>query len=206
MLLIAKLFLLMLALSAPSAAAAETLPWHPDRPLAWSDFRGAVPGGAAPQQAATTATSLGWGFEIQLEWLRDDCRYRITDISVYAAFHPDESWVRPEHRNDDVLAHEQGHFDITQIHRLMLEDALAPYVGETGACEGTSEQGVSAAVQRRLADTLGEVYQRIMRDHERVQAAYDRETQHSVNAAAQARWQQIIAAALRGEGWDSLPR
>ncbi len=201
---IATLFLLILALAAPSAGAAETLPWRADRPLTWSDFRGEVPQGAAPHRAAMTTTSLGWRFAYQLEWSRGTCRYRITEISASAVFHPDESWVRPEHRNDAILAHEQGHFDITQIHRLMLEHALAPYVGTTGACEGRDEERISADVQRRLADTLGEVYQRIARNHDRVQADYDRETQHSIDAASQARWQQIIAAALRGEGWDNL--
>jgi hypothetical protein len=186
--------------------AADPISWQADRPLTWSDFRGRVPVGIAPERAALAATSLGWSFGYQLEWSRGQCQYRVTEIQVSAAFHPADSWVRPSNRNEAILAHEQGHFDITEIHRLMLEQALAPHIGATGACEGRNERRISADVERRLRDTLGTIYERFVRNHERVQADYDRETRHSLDAAAQERWLRTIAAALRGEDWGALMR
>jgi hypothetical protein len=192
--------------AAPDTKAAEPIPWQADRPLTWSDFRGRVPAGVAPERAALAATSLGWSFGYQLEWSRGQCQYRVTEIEVSAAFHPADSWVRPSNRSDAILAHEQGHFDITEIHRLMLEQALAPHAGATGGCEGRNERRISADVEGQLRNMLGAVYERYVRNHERVQADYDRETRHSLDAAAQERWLRTIAAALRGEGWEQLVR
>jgi hypothetical protein len=189
-----------------AAVPAQPIPWSEDRPLVWSDFQAEVPPQTEPDRIALTASSLGWRFAYQLEWSRGDCRYRVTEIDVTASFHPDQSWARHEHRDDHVLEHEQGHFDITHVHALMLEEALAEYVGVTGECEGRNERAIAANVERELASTLGAIVDDIRRNHRRVQEDYDRETRHSIDREAQRQWTQHIAAALRGDGRERFVR
>ncbi len=71
---------------------------------------------------------------------------------------------------------------------VLLEEALAEYVGLTGECEGRNEQAIATDVERELTSTLGEVAEDIRRNHQRVQVDYDRETRHSMDREAQRQW------------------
>lgn len=190
-------FLILTVLLVAPAALAE-IPWRADRPLKWEDFTGPVAARAAPENVAVTAASLGWSYEYALERAGASCIYRITRIEAWAVFDPSASWVKPGHRTASVLAHEQGHFDITQIHKLRFEQDSRRLVGATGTCTGGSTRRASKSVAAEVEQRVQPLYDRAWREHTRAQEAYDRETRHGMDAAAQQRWSQRIAAGLKG--------
>jgi hypothetical protein len=112
--------------------------------------------------------------------------------------------VRPENRTDAVLAHEQGHFDIAEIHKRMFATASRRYLDADAPCRGRTRRDVVRFVERDIAATLGRLYERVWQNQMRLQARYDEETAHGMNAAGQSSWLRTIAAGLRGSNWPQL--
>jgi hypothetical protein len=194
---------LFMAIACPAKAGDEFV-WNAERPLRWQDFAGPVPKHAPHANVAVTAASLRWSYSYSLEWSQSACVYRITSIHTDALFDPHVSWVRPDGRTAAVLAHEQGHFDIAEIHKRMFEVASQPYLGARAACKGRDKRSVAKFVEHDIDAKLGKIYERIWTNQNRVQATYDTETAHGMNAAVQKDWLVKIAAGLRGRGWDEL--
>jgi hypothetical protein len=183
----------------PAFAAADEGPvieWSADRPLGWSDFQGPVPTGAAPERVAASNTSLSWSYAYEVEWARGSCVFRILAIESAAGFHPDGSWVRPNHRTAAVLVHEQGHFDITRLHHMSFVERTSGLVGKDRECRGSSERRAKRGVESEIAEIAGTLYEAVWRQHRQEQEAYDRETRHGIDTNAQAEWSRRIAARL----------
>lgn len=186
------------------ADAAPDIAWAAGRPLRWKDFAGAVDPQAPPERVALTAASIRWGYDYRLERGDGGCAYRITGARAQAVFNPADSWVKPDHRNEAVLAHEQGHFDLAQIHTLILRERLAQLVGTGGACRGNTLEQASESAKRsaaaRVQRLFDEVWQRLLS----AQAAYDAATRHGIAVDAQQRWTRRIRHGLERGGWDAL--
>ncbi len=72
-------------------------------------------------------------------------------------------------KTDYILAHEQGHFDITEIFARKLNEALQNYDFN----------------KRTFKNDISEIYQSIVRQKEEFQKMYDGETDHSRKRKAQ---------------------
>lgn len=185
----------------PCFASAAEIVWSAGRPLNWRDFEAPVARGAAPDNVAVTTSSLRWTYEYELDGSASACTYRILDVRSTAVFDGARSWVRPDHRMAHVLAHEQGHFDITQVFKLVFDAAAANGVGATGSCKGKNAPRASASVEDAVERTIGALYQDVWRAHTSAQRAYDAETGHGTRRRAQQRWLELISAGLRGQRW-----
>jgi hypothetical protein len=194
----------LVAVLATTAALAESVSWSAKRPLSWDDFRGSVPHSTAPYNVAMTAAALRWSYDYSVRRAGEGCSYRVTQIRIEALFDPATSWVKAGHRTDAVLAHEQGHFDLAEVHRLMFEQASHGRLRTDGRCRGRNAKSIGKFVEREIEATLGRLYERTWRNFERIQSRYDEETAHGMNAAAQSEWLATIAAALGGRGWNAL--
>jgi hypothetical protein len=178
-------------------AAAEDIPWNANRPLAWSDFNGAVPARTPSEDVAITAASLGWEFDYSLARSTETCTYEVTSIRAVAVFHQDRSWSKPDHRTDRVLEHEQRHFDITQLHKWIFEARVREHVGSIGECRGRNARRAAESIGTAIDQHIGPIYERVWAEYTQMQAAYDAETAHGTDAAEQERWSARIEAALR---------
>lgn len=153
----------------------EGVPWREDFRLQWDDFKGKAPTGAAP--AATTASGISYSYSANL--LHHEV---FLDHQVTAYFYPNESWYRPELCDGNTLAHEQLHFDISELFARKMRNRL----------DRTSfSDDVKAEVRKIYNDILEE-----LRDF---QAQYDRETDFSRNRGKQAEWNLGIKEALARE-------
>jgi hypothetical protein len=81
--------------------------WHPDRLLTWSDFRGTNPTPTTGVDAISHCVLYpSYSFDKQ------GVRY-----VVETRFVPSKSWARnKEGGSDQLLRHEQGHFDLTEYY------------------------------------------------------------------------------------------
>jgi predicted secreted Zn-dependent protease len=84
------------------------------------------------------------------------------------------------HKTGYILSHEQGHFDIAEIHARILQKRMSEYVFNT----------------RTAQKDLKQIYKEVTEAKEKMQNDYDRETRHSINKARQAEWLEVIAALL----------
>jgi len=175
----------------------EGIRWQADRPLAWSDFQGPVDPNAQPLAAALTAASVSLGYELEVRNGRG-CEFEVIRIETSAKFHPEQSWVRDGARTPAILEHEQGHFDLTEVFRAVLEREAAALVGRPQRCTAGADM---TAIETEVGERMAEVRQRVFAELERVQAQYDAQTGHGTVPDAQRAWTTRIRQALRRGRW-----
>ena len=153
----------------------EGVPWNENIRLTWVDFKGKVP--PAEESAASTASGISYSYSANL--LHREVKL---DFEVNAYFYPNESWYRPKLCNENTLAHEQLHFDITEVFARKMRDKLR---------RTSFSDDVKAEVRKIYADILKEL--------QTYQERYDWETNFSRNREKQLEWNQKIAEALKNE-------
>jgi len=141
----------------------EFIPCINQRRLTWEDFLG------EPRKntdaVASTSTSLGISYQVK----NGELSYRIT-----CNFSKVKSWGSL--KTDYILAHEQGHFDITEIFARKLFQAMQQYEFN----------------RRTFKKDINEIYQEIVKQKEELQAQYDSETDHSRKRRLQYDWFEKI--------------
>ncbi len=152
------------------------IPWSAARRLTWSDFQGAPPPGG--EEAAKTAYGIYYAWK---------CRGRAFEFRVVAAFHPNDSWVKPMVLGDSsesrrVLAHEQTHFNIAEVYARRMRRRFAAL---SSPCA-------------RSDDQLGFEARRILDEERAFQRRYDAETGHGLERREQTAWEAEIRRQLAG--------
>ena len=150
-----------------------TIEWSQSKQLTWSDFKGAVDHNS--DAVAVTASGITFSFSIK----EADGRYMSFDAIAKAHFYPDKSWYDDTQGNDHILAHEQLHFDITELNVRKLRYKI-------------SELKVSQKVKKQLRL----LHQEANADLAKMQNDYDIQTENSMNVEAQLKWSQLIKSEL----------
>lgn len=155
------------ALSQAQDTVQEGLQWSASRKLSWSDYK-ASPN---PQSdaAASTTTLLSISYKISSTSFT---------YTIKSWFSKAKSWGR--HKNDYILGHEQGHFDIAEIFARKLHKKMSEYRFD----------------KKTYSKDLNKIYQEVVDEKEKMQNEYDEETNHSINKEKQAEWLKKIATKL----------
>jgi predicted secreted Zn-dependent protease len=141
----------------------EFIPWTFTQKLTWDDFQCEPHKGT--DAVASTSTSLGIAYQL----VDGKLTYHIT-----CNFSKIKSWGLM--KTDYILAHEQGHFDITEIFARKLNEALQNYDFN----------------RKNFKRDINEIYQSIVRQKEEYQKNYDAESDHSRNRKIQYEWLEKI--------------
>lgn len=151
----------------PSPENENLIPWSATRKLAWDDFL------CEPKKegeaVASTSTSLGLSYKVRENQL---------SFHISCDFSKEKSWGAL--KTDYILAHEQAHFDITEIHARKLYEAMYNY------------QFNPLTFKADIAT----LYNSIVKEKEDMQEAYDRQTDHSRQKAKQREWLDKINSML----------
>jgi predicted secreted Zn-dependent protease len=145
----------------------EVIPWKYERMLTWEDFQCEPKRGT--DVVATTSTTLGISYQL----IDGQLSYSIT-----CNFSKLKSWGSM--RTGYILAHEQGHFDITELMARKLHADLQAYVVN----------------KKTFRQDIARIYQAAVQEKERMQESYDRETDHSRNKQRQYEWLDYIERLL----------
>lgn len=151
--------LALISLFSIKQSSSNLIDWSNTRKLSWSDFR-ANPDPSSPN-AALTNTSIN----IEFGYSKTALTY-----AIKCRFDKAKSWVRV--KNNLVLGHEQGHFDIAEIHARKLNRELKAYKFNS----------------RTVSEDVNAIYDRIMKQHHSAQSEYDRETDFSRKKDKQEEW------------------
>lgn len=146
-----------------------TITWNESYNLSWSDFQG--PAKVDTDAVATTASGITFSYSIK----KSSKRIVGYKTKIFAHFYPEKSWYRPEHADKHILAHEQFHFNITELHARKFRQRVA-----------------QIAISSSLNTQLDKIHQDINKELSKLQEQYDAETDFSRNFEQQARWQKYI--------------
>jgi len=187
--------LLVLLLSAACVYAAAPIEWSKNVKLTQRDFRGKVP-------ASATDTAHSW-VGLDVAW---ECRGGEARSHARAIFDPDQSWWRTgtpsiwggineglsrsqlenrrtaAERDQDLLRHEQLHFDLTELSARKIRRQFEDLPRACATPAGDSR--ISAAIldiERAWTDE---------------QSRYDNDTDHGANRVTQRQWELRVLRQL----------
>lgn len=150
----------------------EKILWQENNPLVWSLFKG-DPNMNSPFQAET---SSGISQAISVRHTNGVIDF---DYEVESYFQPEYSWVKEGKQSDYLLAHEQLHFDISELHARKLRKALAEYT-----------------IGRNYKKDLQRINEKIQMESNRMQQKFDLESRHSQNKEAEMQWRSFVKSEL----------
>jgi hypothetical protein len=162
-----SIFLWLLA-SAFITGTDELIPWKSDRKLTWADFK-------SKKQEFGTGMDAYTAYMLTLTPENNGKTDSIT-VHVECSFDKNKSAVRKGKLSDELLKHEQGHFDLAEVYARLLRKKLS--------ATKTSLQNAQS--------TLNDLYKSAFSELEAEQAKYDRETDHSRVADKQELWNKKI--------------
>jgi len=151
----------------------EKIRWQQDRPLTWKDFK-ALPDDSNSYSANTNSgISYTWSYSTS-------SGTPILEHEVFSNFYPQLSWVKEIENEQYLLAHEQLHFDISELHARKLRKALEQY-----------------EIGRNIRQDLKRIYQKIEAERTAMQNKFDKETSHSEFREAEMKWRKFIQQELK---------
>jgi len=162
-------------------ATFRSLEWSEDRPLKWEDFEGEVPDPLPESgEVAFTRTNITSGITFFFPNPEPDNTVKVTGIAVKALFKPSESWANDDDKTDELLNHEQGHFDIAKIFALKKEKEMKKLVGKTFKSDAEVNNKVT-----KICDKND-------KHHEAFEEKYDNKTEHGTDEDEQEKWDKKI--------------
>jgi hypothetical protein len=165
--------ILLLPLSNFAQGENEKIRWEANLPLTWEDFK------AKPDRSNSYSANTNSG--ISYSWsYSTNTGEPVLKHEVYSNFYPQLSWVKEIHDETYLLAHEQLHFDISELHARKLRKALDEY-----------------QIGRNIRQDLKRLYNKIEAERAAMQEQFDKETLHSENREAELNWRKFIAGELR---------
>ena len=185
------------------------------RQLIWKDFGDAPPneGSAEAAQTAVKIKLTSWGlvFGGKFGWYLDNMKISVTTL-------PSGTWVTASARGrDDVLLHEQGHFDIQGLlARDMAARLLDIHIEEKELNKKiNAEFARSIPLEERIRhldrlvrarvtqlETRTSALVDLLQDNQQsgTEGIYDADTEHGTNNAEQRRWSKLLGQTKASTG------
>lgn len=147
----------------------QLLPWQQDRRLTWSDFQG------EPEEEIDFRAMTNWqlSYDFQLSKVKGEIN---SQFNVYTFFDNQQSWVREGSGSQQLLQHEQLHFDIAELFARKLRKQFAIYSFRS----------------ENYKEELNLLFEASLDSCNVVQTQYDLDTEHGLNQKKQQDWQQKI--------------
>jgi hypothetical protein len=142
--------------------------WQAERRLSWADFQSEADGNEPLH--AMTSTNI----EVQAH-----CSGNLMQYEVKCVFKAKDSWSKNK-QSERLLAHEQMHFDLTEVHARLLRQKLA----QTSNLCGSNKTAFGKIVESHFVHWKTE------------QDRYDRESNHGLHLEQQLIWEEKIARRL----------
>lgn len=143
--------------------------WSETR-LKWDDYQG-NPDPNSPRDAVTTSGVVG----------TFRCDTTGFSFDVKAVFDKSQSWVKAGKQTDALLAHEQGHFDLSEVVARKARKELSEL---KDPCKDNGDR--AQKILDRIAD-----------EENKEQEQYDKQTDHGTDPKKQQQWQQKIQQQLQ---------
>ncbi|MEG9328172.1 protein of unknown function [Salinimicrobium catena] len=169
-----SLLFLLFSVSGIFAQLPENRMKWQETPLTWNDFSG-VPD-LHNDFDASTNSGISYSWSLRSSETKAELFYKVRSY-----FYPDLSWVKPGKDSALLLAHEQLHFDISELHARKLRKIMDGYVPD---------------LKSDVKEVLERIYEKNENARRQMQEKYDRETRHGQDEAAQEKWEIFIRSKL----------
>lgn len=148
----------------------QTIQWNENRQLTWDDFAGKINDSSRFDAECFAEIRYNYKFESPGDF----------KFEVYASFNKNTSWSRAGMQSNDLLKHEQMHFNIAELFAEKLKREFDTY-------------SYTASYNTQIL----QVFNQVKIEYQTMQLEYDEETSHSLNKVKQKEWEDFIKNELR---------
>ena len=165
--------------------------WSSDYNLKWSDFK--AESNPAIFEDSHGMIEYGFTWMVNSDKLNDEIVFFIENIELSVEFHPLLSWVRDSESSDNLLNHEQGHFDLAELIKRRYEkiftskfyDKFFPTRGQNDA---QRKQFAKVDSGRMISKEVDELYNDFLKKRN----DYDLETNYGKNLDVQLKYDEFF--------------
>tara|TARA_B100000809_G_scaffold245063_1_gene271649 strand:+ start:2449 stop:2991 length:543 start_codon:yes stop_codon:yes gene_type:complete len=150
-----------------------TISWSESKKLNWTDFKAQV----EPHIDAVAVTASGITFSFSVN--QSDSKFVDFNAVAKAHFYPEQSWYFKGKVDDYILAHEQLHFDITELYVRQLRYNI-------------SRLHLSQNIKQELRDA----HEQANKNLSVMQNDYDTQTDNSISKEQQVSWSKLVKTKL----------
>ena len=161
-------FLFIAFLLFPSEVDPIKMPWSESKKLTWEDFQG------NPQlnSGYVASTNSGLSFSYSFSKRGDEIKY---DYKVHSYFYPESSWYIPSKVDENILNHEQTHFDISELHARILRRKIE-----------------NTVFSDNIKQEIEKLYNETEEERVAMQHRFDKESDHSKNREGELKWEAFV--------------
>nr|WP_321228625.1 hypothetical protein [uncultured Psychroserpens sp.] len=168
-----RLLIIFLFLLKPAITEEVTISWSDSKKLSWADFKGEAE--RDTDVVAVTASGITFSFSVS----QSNGEYVDFNAEVHAHFYPEKSWYLKDKGDDHILAHEQLHFDITELQVRQLRYKIS-----------------RVKVSKRIKQELRDLHEQANKNLAIMQNTYDTQSNNSINKEQQAIWSKFVKTEL----------
>jgi hypothetical protein len=152
-------------LSVTTYAQENFIVWNENKHLEWNDFSGQANDTSNYDAEAFAEVSYRYSFKNTKDFHFD----------VVANFNKNTSWSKKEHQSQDLLKHEQLHFDIAELYARKMKEVFDNY-----------------SYTDDFAEEIIRLFNEKKAEYHALQRRYDDDTNHSLNKEKQSEWEIAI--------------
>lgn len=164
-----------------------------DLTLGWADFKGAVPASLPPGEAAYTEARFDLAYDYEWDDERATQGYKVNHVHVKVVLARDRMWSVAAGQTASLLKHEQGHYDLVALLARDLYTELTGWNAGKSPKRFRKQVDLKRAVDSRARDTRKLIAH--LDGSSRTVGVYDKQTNHGLDATAQAKWDKVLGDA-----------
>lgn len=163
--------------------------------LTWDDFAGKIPD--QRRNLAYTFTMVDYYYVLESLPMQD-CKFVFKDIGTQSLFVTFSSWAVKSGQSESLLNHEQGHFDIAQIHAQNLnKEMVENLLNKEFDCASVALSNDKLTRMEIIGNQMArDIFESIEENWYEMDENYDKETDVGTNNITQLQWDEKINSLL----------
>ncbi len=169
----------------------DTISWANDSYLKWSDF--SAESNTATFEDSHSVIKYRFTWTVNSDEKETQIIFFIQNIQLFVEFHKILSWVRPSEATDDLLKHEQGHFDLAELVKLEnIEKLKNEFYDKQFSTRGKNEDQRKQFAREDSGKLIAEEVQKIEVILSQRRKEYDEQTNFGQNLEKQSDYDSIF--------------
>jgi len=169
----------------------DILVWSNESFLKWSDFKAESNSAAFEDSHSIIKYRQTW--TVNSDKIGNQILFFIENLQLSVEFYPVLSWVRLSQANDDLLKHEQGHFDLAElVMRENLEKLKNKFHGKQFPTRGKNEEQRKQFAKHDSGIMIAEEVEKLEDILSKRRQEYDEQTNFGQNLEKQIEYNSIF--------------
>ena len=169
----------------------DVVVWMPERFLKWSDFKAESNPAAFEDSHSVIKYRFTW--TVSSEKIDDQIMFLIENIHLLAEFFSNLSWFRVAQNNGNLLRHEQGHFDLSElVKRENICNLHDRFYGKHFPTRGQNEDQQKQFAKEDSGRMIAKEVEKLETILDKRREEYDAQTEFGQNAKIQSEYDLIF--------------